>query len=114
MPHPRTLIPAVCVLAFVAFFARLLVYALEQAYAPLIALAGCGFAGCLVTAGILIHVARWNRRFHALRCQECNYDLHITPHRCPECGWESTHVDSELQPFLVASALDRARENDER
>jgi hypothetical protein len=113
MPSARHILAGFCVVFFTTIFARTLIGAIRDDQAPLIAFAACGLAGCLITAGILLHVARWNRRFHSLHCPECNYDIHVTPHRCPECGWESTHVDSELQPFLVASAWQRSRESAE-
>jgi hypothetical protein len=112
MPSARHILAGFCVVFFTTIFARVLIDAIKNDQTPLIALAACGLAGTLTTAVILLRVARWNRRFHSLHCPECNYDIHVTPHRCPECGWESTHVDSELQPFLVASSLDAARESD--
>jgi hypothetical protein len=110
MRSARNILAAVCLLLFAGYFARLLYYAIINTYPPLIALAGCGLMACLVIAVILFRVARWNRRFHSLHCPECNYDLRVTPHQCPECGWASVSTESGLHPFLLETALNLSRD----
>ncbi len=110
MRSARTILAAVCLLLFATYFARLLYYAILNAYAPLIPLAAGGLAGTCAVLVILLRVARWNRRFHSLHCPECNYDLRVTPHQCPECGWASVSTESGLHPFLLETALNYARQ----
>ena len=110
MRSARTILAAVCLLLFATYFARLLYDAILNAYAPLIFLAACGLAGTLAAFVLLLHVARWNRRFHSLHCPECNYDIHVTPHQGPECGWASVSTESGLHPFLLETALNYARQ----